>query len=306
MNTAIQIFDSLEVNAFNYLENHYKNQNRRSYWKHVEKFKNFLMNNNYSLRFIHFIDYYNYLDTLWREAKIKSNTFNCWLCASKSSIRFLAKSSFSKDIIKRFHLKEMLDDYKTKKVNSKFIPKDKYLSIDEIKKVVNECPNKTVSLMLDFLYKTSLRISEAVNIRLSRIEKKTNMKGIPYYDITLPLKGNKEGHTLVSLKLVDGIKKHFKSKDYLFEHKYKGKRKKFNPVSMTNKIEEQIMLVLNKPKMRAHTIRHSSLNALYDKTKDLKKVSMRAHHSTSAITADLYLHGEFSYDELTEIYDDDF
>ncbi len=304
MDNEIQIFDSLEINAFNYLENYYINQNRSSYWKHVEVFKNFLFDNNYSLRFIHFVDYYNHLDTLWRNAKIKSTTFNCWLCASKSSIKFLAKSSFSKDIVKRFHLKEMLDDYKTKKGGSKFISKDKYLTSAEIKKVVNECSNKTVSLMLDFLYKTSLRISEVTNIRLSRIEKRISEKGIPYYDITLPLKGNKEGHTIVSTGLIDNIKKHFKSEEYLFEHLYNGERRKFSSVCMTNKIEEQIKLVLGKSKKRAHSIRHSSLNALYEKTKDLKKVSMRAHHSSSAITADLYLHGEFSYDELNEIYED--
>ena len=299
MDNEIQVFDSLEQSAFNYLENHYLKLNRKSYWKHVLPFKRFLEDNNYSLRFINFVNYYNHLDTMWRNNDIETTTFNCRLCAAKGAIKLLAKSSFNKDMVKRFHLKELLDDYKPKKVSDKSVTKKKYLSPEEVQKVIKESTNKTVSLAVEFVFHTALRVSELINLKLSNLERDND-----HYIITVHGKGNKEGRVPVSAELVDRIKAHFGSTIWLFEHSYMGKRRKFNKLCLTNKVYEQTKNILGEKKAkRIHSLRHSALMYLFEKSKDLKKVSLFARHSNCGITADLYLHSAFEYEELKDYFE---
>lgn len=300
MNNEIQVFDSLEQGAFSYLESHYLKLNRKSYWKHVIPFKRFLEDNNYSLRFINFVNYYNHLDTMWRNNDIETTTFNCRLCSAKGAIKLLAKSSFNKDIVKRFHLKELLDDYKAKKVSSKFISKDRYLSPEEVYKVIEKISNKTVSLAVEFIFHTALRASELTNLKLSNLEKIND-----HYIITVHGKGGKEGKIPVSAEVVDKIKTHFDSTIWLFEHTYLKKKRKFNPLCLTNNMYKQTERILGKDKAkRIHSLRHSSLTYLFEKSNDLKKVSLFARHSSCGITADLYLHSAFEYDELKDYFED--
>ena len=301
MDNEIQKRNMLLIQQYDYIE---KNLNRSdSYKQQIKYFFDYLEEKSFNLSFPGFVDYYNFLDKQWIDGSYKTDTFNVRLCASKKAVKFLFEDSpYSNDMGKEFKLDKMLSNYKCREKESRYVSKDKYLTPAEIRTFIDNCSDKTISLLVEFLFNTACRISEVTNIRhsdISRINK--------HYEIVIRGKGKKSRTIPVSLELVDKIKKYYKSKTWLFEHEYKGQIKSYSPINLTNRVNKFALKIFDDKKesdlrFRCHTLRHSALTYLYDKSKDIKKVSLMAGHSSTVITANLYVHSKFEYGELEEYY----
>ena len=291
--------DTLLAQQFDFIYTYLERSDE--YKKHIQYFFNYLERESYKLSFNGFLAYWKYLNEEFDGGHFKVTTFNVRLCSAKRSITFLfEKSPYSTDMAKEFKLDRVLSSYKCKTKESKFVKKGTYLTPAEIREFIDKCPDTTISLLVEFIFKTACRISEVTNILLSDIKRIND-----HYEITIRGKGGKSRDIPVSVELVNKIKKHFKSKRYLFEHKYKGERGKYSSVSLTNRFNEYVHSVLKKDKetkFRCHTLRHSALTHLFRMSKDIKKTSLFAGHSSVMVTADLYVHGPFEYEELKEFY----
>src|SRR6056297_16159 len=257
----------------------------------AKQFVTFLRDNEYGISFEGLKAYAEYLDSEIGGKRLSANTYNKRIIGAKNRLQYLfTQSPEFFDVLKRYQFEEALKEIKLKKTNSNAVGKDDILTPEEVDTLVTESEDITVSLMVEFLYATGVRITEMLNILLSDI-KRSNGK----YTIRLRGKGNKERTVFAGKELVDRIKRHFKGTTYLFEHNCKS----YNRISITNRIKAQGKIVLGKS-ISAHTLRHSFATHMLKKTNNLKGVSKYLGHSSTSTTADLYVHSELSWEDLSD------
>jgi len=255
----------------------------------AKQFVTFLRDNEYGISFEGLKAYAEYLDSEIGGKRLSANTYNKRIIGAKNRLQYLfTQSPEFFDVLKRYQFEEALKEIKLKKTNSNAVGKDDILTPEEVDTLVTESEDITVSLMVEFLYATGVRITEMLNILLSDI-KRSNGK----YTIRLRGKGNKERTVFAGKELVDRIKRHFKGTTYLFEHSGKG----YNRISITNRIKAQGKIVLGKS-ISAHTLRHSFATHMLKKTNNLKGVSKYLGHSSTSTTADLYVHSELKWEDI--------
>ena len=91
------------------------------------------------------------------------------------------------------------------------------------------------------------------------------------------------------------VHNYFGGSVFLFEHN----GKPYNRISITNRIGIQGKILLGK-NISAHTFRHSFATATLEKTKNLKGVSKYLGHSSVSTTANLYIHSELSWEDISQ------
>lgn len=180
--------------------------------------------------------------------------------------------------------------YRIKKIKDDHaVFKDKYLTQDEVKELISITP-KRLGLVIEFLFKTGLRISEMINIRLKDIEVRQSAK------IRVVGKGNKLRMVFVDLNLYHRILDAFNPEYTLFETQHHSLLHRVNVSADIAKYGRQLG-----KKIGAHTLRHSCIMHLLQ-FNNLKYVSKYAGHSSSAITADMYVH-EHPDEEVISFFD---
>ncbi len=249
-------------------------------------FVSFLKENGFGISYEGLKAYAAYLDSEIKGRRYSANTYNKRILGAKKRLKYLfLKSSESFDTIKRFQFEEALKEIRLKKINSSAVNKDKILTTLEIDRLVNESEDTTISLMIEFLYNTGLRVSEMKFILLSDIKNEGNK-----FIIKINGKGDKERKIFIQKDLIYRIKNHFAGIIYLFEHD----GKTYSRSSISDRIKLQGKIILNK-NISAHTLRHSFATNMLEKTSNLKGVSKYLGHSSTSITADLYIHEELSW-----------
>lgn len=224
--------------------------------------------------------------------RYKAATVAWKLAAAKHRIRYIFEHSpGSLDITRQYRLEKALKEIKSPKVNSQAVGKDKVLTNEEVHALIIECKDKTIALMVEFLFCTGVRISEALGILLSDCRRLND-----HYEIRVLGKGKKERIVFASFDLISRIEEHSQGTTYLFEH---GGRQ-YNRISVTNRIKAQGEKILQK-EISAHTLRHSFATEKLEKSGNLKAVSKYLGHSSTATTADLYWHSEFTWQDLREL-----
>jgi integrase/recombinase XerD len=189
----------------------------------------------------------------------------------------------------RLRFEEALKSVKLKKVNSVAISEDNVLNEAEVERLITESTDKTVSVMVEFLFATGLRISEMLGVLLTDIVR-SNGK----YIIRVLGKRRKERKVYVATALVDQVREQFHGTTYLFEHN----GQPYNRISITNRIATQGRIILGR-QISAHTLRHSFATATLKRTNNLKGVSKYLGHSSVSTTANLYVHSELSWDDVS-------
>ena len=221
-----------------------------------------------------------------------ASSFNKKTAAAKNRILFLFEHSpDSLDLTKRFRIEQALSEIKPKKINTRAVGKDRVLSKAEIKTMIDrsrEEVSEAVSLMIEFLALTGLRISEMLSIRIAWLKRTRGN-----YHIRILGKGGKERIVMADRDLVQRILDHFAGKVFLFEHR----GKTYNRVYVTDRIKLAGRLILGK-NISAHTFRHSFATEKLKQTKNLKGVSKYLGHSSVSTTADLYVHDELGWDDV--------
>ena len=262
---------------------------RDGYDSDAKYFVKFLRKNSYGVTIEGLRAYAEYLKSEIGGRRYSASTYNKRLQGAKNRLMYLftnTPDSFS--VLKRYKFEEALKAVKPQKINSVAVSDENILSGEEVEKIILESEDNTVSIMIEFLYVTGLRISEMLNILLSDISR-NNGKCI----IKVLGKRMKERKIYVSTPLINKVKNQFGGNSYLFEHH--GSR--YNRISITNRIAIQGRIILDK-KISAHTFRHSFATATLEKTGNLKGVSKYLGHSSTSTTANLYIHSELSWDDI--------
>ena len=260
-----------------------------SYNDDARLFVNFLRRGNYGVTLKGLEEYSHYLDSQIAGKRYSAHTYNKRLQGAKERLRYLFENSPSAmNAVTRLRFEEALKAVKLKKVNSVAISEDNVLSEQEVKRLIIESTDKTVSVMIEFLFATGLRISEMLGILLTDIVR-SNGKCI----VRVLGKRRKERKVYVATTLVDQVKERFHGSTYLFEHK----GQPYNRISITNRITTQGRAVLGR-QVSAHTFRHSFATTTLKKTDNLKGVSKYLGHSSVSTTANLYIHSELTWDDV--------
>ncbi len=218
-------------------------------------------------------------------------SINKRLAGVKKRIRQLfERQPDAPDMAKRYRLERTLKDIKLLKVQKSPIAKALLLELAEAQLLINDAGTPDhISLIVEFLFHTGARISEALGIRLANLRERRN-----YIEVRMIGKGGKERRLKVNSQLIERIKIELAGKEFLFERP-DGVPYKRQAVSMA--IYRNGLRVLQR-QISPHTLRHSFATLRIRATGKIEAVSRYLGHSSTAITLDMYVHEELSINEL--------
>lgn len=254
-------------------------------------------NKNYSIEIKRFLDYCEvngmnpaairqYITELKESGKSVS-WINKNISGLKNALRTLKHSGTFEIDLSRIDL----DEIKPIKVNKaeSAVPGDKYLTVEEIDKLV-EGSTERIGLIIRFLFFTGCRISEAVEVPLSRCKRENGKTRIEVVG-----KRNKSRTVRIPTELYTRILVVYNGEKYLFE------TSQGNPLARTNVYSDILRTgknVLGKH-VTPHMFRHSRIMDLIRKNPDkLQAVSEYAGHEDPAITLRMYVHETLSDENL--------
>ncbi len=262
----------------------------------AKRFVDFLGERGYDFSYPGLIAFLNNIEGIQTEGPFvgrvySASTYNHYADAAVNRIRYALDHAEGKmTVAEKYEIQQALKEIKRKKRDKGTVSKDMVLSVREIKKLMAGSP-AYLSLMIEMLAYTALRISELLGILNSDIKKRGD-----YYVIRIRGKGGKERKVGISVDLGDRIKEHFQGKSYLFEHHGKPYRREY--ISMS--IKRYGRKILNR-EISAHTLRHTWATIAIKKTGRVKAVQEQLGHSSSSTTLNLYVHDSFSLDEQKDI-----
>ena len=157
------------------------------------------------------------------------------------------------------------------------------LSVEEVQRLFACTPNLKHRAILMTIYSAGLRVSEALNLRISDID--SDRKQIR---ITSG-KGEKDRFTLLSERLLVKLRQYYleySPKHYLFES-YDGS--KYSASSIRKVLKRSVQRAgIDKP-VKVHTLRHSFATHLLENGTNLRYIQDLLGH-TSAKTTEIYTH----------------
>ena len=229
-----------------------------------------------------------YLDSMF--GKMKPNTIGVKIQAFKKSSAIsigINKDSLSTGELHR--IEEIWKSYIPKLKKDRKITPKKVLSESEIQQLVSEASPR-LSLIIEFLYKTGVTISELIRIEISKLSGQNNHVYIPIIS-----KNKKERKVFIPEELYNRIRTFFKSKTYLFESR---NNKIYSRKQIWRDVRNLGLKVLGFS-ISPHIFRHSfASHLLLDKEKSLKAVSKYLGHTSTSVTADMYMHDELNPEDL--------
>ena len=223
--------------------------------------------------------YLKYLD----EAKYKSSSINRLLSSLNDYYNYLVKMKY----VKYNYFKDINRPRKEKKLPN-FINYEEYMTlIKQIEKEENEFLRTRNLLFLEILFDTGLRVSEAVNIKLSDINKNE-------CSIRVLGKGKKERivyfgeYALSYLNDYMNIRVGINSpdKNYLVLNKNYTTLTRRGAEYLINSVTKQALL---KQKVTPHTLRHSFATEMLNNGCDIRSVQELLGHKSLSTTG-IYTH----------------
>jgi integrase/recombinase XerD len=170
-----------------------------------------------------------------------------------------------------------------------------YLEPEEIEKLLNSCNSLVSYLIIRILWRTGMRVSELISLKVSDILWKERIIIVK----TLKKKGHQERRIPIDQKTLDLLKK------YLEERKNKSnlifpftRQWVFNLIRKIGK--KAGITKVGEKKLHPHHLRHSFAIFCIKRGMDLRKLQMILGHASISTTAH-YL--QFSPIELEEEYD---
>jgi len=207
-------------------------------------------------------------------------TINRKLAAARSRVRYAFKrSAFAADLRRKYQLEEILKSVKLRKIDSLAVPPDKVLDIEEARKLVGETRDRTIKLMVTFLVRTGVRVSEMLSLKLTDLG--TAKDGMVPLRITG--KGGRERTLHVKKDFVERLRKHFHGTTWLFEHRLR----RYNRVSVTNRIKHEALRTLGK-EVSAQQLRHTWAVIQIKRGRSINAVAALLGHSNPGLTARMY------------------
>jgi len=171
---------------------------------------------------------------LWLEGVDKPGTYATYLAAVKNSFRIIYKDDPS-----YYNIEKELKNLKYKRMSEKTL-EEAFITYDEYELLIQNTP-PTLSIIIETLYVTGLRITDCINIKLTDCHELDDIIKID----------TKDGEINLEKKFFFKIKDHFRGNTYLIEHDNSPYRREY----LTYTIKEYGKRILNK-KISAHTIRY--------------------------------------------------
>ena len=168
---------------------------------------------------------------------------------------------------------------------------DRVPSTKEVYELAAAAPTH-LGLLIEFLFESGARISEALDVELRRIEE------VPKSQTTICRvvgKGKEDRVLHCPTELLDRIRAAFGGARWLFEHR----GGQYSAVAMTNRIAELAHRVLGKP-YRAHSLRHAAAIRMRDSGLPREKVQEFLGHK-SADTTDIYFRPQFTTEDYESL-----
>lgn len=159
----------------------------------------------------------------------------------------------------------------------------KYLSLDEVKRMIDLTTNLKHKCIIKLLYGCGLRLSELLNLKLTDIDSGNMVVHIR------KSKGNKDRVVMLSNQLLDDLRVYFlryKPKEYLIEGQGGGV---YSEKSVQNVVKDAARKACIKKQVTPHILRHSFATHLLENGTDIRYIQQLLGHS-SIKTTEIYTH----------------
>ena len=242
-----------------------------------------------------FVPFVSYL----AEQDLPANTYNAKVAAAKQCIRWMIdEHGHEYSSLQLWQLEQDLKSVKLKKLNEDEISveKDKCLTKEEVKRLISVTPDQSIKYMIEFMYRTGVRVSEMLSVALVHVKPKRDK-----WEIRIAkAKANKERIRHLNADVAKEILQYFHGERWLFEHH----GKQYNRSAVTNRIKQASILAFgvdadgrpNKP-VTAHMLRHTFGTEHYKKYKDPDKTRRAMGHSSIDTTMKMYVHNPLTAEE---------
>lgn len=162
-------------------------------------------------------------------------------------------------------------------------PLPKYLTMPEIKKIMNATENLKHTCVIKLLYGCGLRLSELLNLKITDIDS-ANM-----IILVRNAKGNKDRAVMLPPSLLHDMRtyvKRYSPKEYLIEGQSGGK---YSPKSVQTIVKNAAQKAGVKKRVTPHILRHSFATHLLENGTDVRYIQELLGHQ-SVKTTEIYTH----------------
>jgi len=223
--------------------------------------------------------YAQWLDEEHEGKRYSPATVNRKLAAARNRVRYAFKHSAQADRLQRkYQLEDILKSVKSRKVDGVAASSAKALDVEEARKLVWQIRDRTIRLMVTFLVRTGVQVSEM--LRLKQGDLREVEKGL--VAVRIRGKAGKERTLHVKKDLVEQIKEHFEGRTYLFEHG----GKPYSRISVTNRIKHESLRILGR-EVSAQQLRHTWASIQIRKGGSVKAIAALMGHADPGTTARL-------------------
>jgi len=227
-----------------------------------------------------FTRYAKWLDEEHEGKRYSPATVNRKLAAARSRIRYAFKHSAHADSLKRkYQLEDILRSVKLKKIDTVAVPSTRALDIEEARKLVWQTRDRTIRLMITFLVRTGVRVSEMLRLKLEDLVAKDDL-----FEVRVRGKaGKKERIIHIKEDFVEQIREHFNGTTWLFEHN----GRQYSRISVTNRMKHESLRTLGR-EVSPRQLRHTWAAIQIKRGKGVGAVASVLGHSNPALTAQMY------------------
>lgn len=187
-------------------------------------------------------------------------------------------------------LRNLYRDVKLLKLGDgeRHVSREKLVTEAEAQRLIAGAPER-VGLVMEFLFQTGARVSEALGVKLSDV-KVVNA----HAEVVVVGKGGKARTLLVKSELLERIRREFKGRVFLFETRL---GKPFSRSYVRREFVRASERELGK-RVSPHSARHSFATWTLARTKKVKGLSEYLGHADTSTTLNLYVHEKLSPEEL--------
>ncbi len=227
-----------------------------------------------------FRQYAAWLDEEHDGKRYSPATINRKLSAARSRVRYAFKRSAHADSLqKKYRLEDILASVKLKKVDATSVSPALVLEPDEVRRLVWQSRSRGIRMMIAFLVRTGVRVSEMLHIRLADVARGPE----PLARVLIRGKAGRERTISVKKDLLDQVAEHFQGRVFLFEHD----GRTYNRVSVTNRIKHESLAILGR-EVSPRQLRHTWAAIQIKRGRSLAAVAAALGHSRPGLTAQMY------------------
>ena len=247
-----------------------------------------------------FRQYASWLDQEHEGKHYSPATVNRKLSAARSRVRYAFKhSAFADSLKRRYHLEDILKSAKLKKLDAIVVSPSKVLDIVEARKLVLNTKNKAIRIMITFLVRTGVRVSEMLNVKMEDVTPG------PGHLSRVRIRGKAGKVRTINVKsdFLEQIQEYFHGRTLLFEHDGRG----YSRVSVTNRIKLESLRILGR-EVSPLQLRHTWAALQIKKGRSVEAVAAvlgRASPGTGARRHSSGLKPEESVLDLEEVVGED-